>query len=373
MSKKIEAKQAKLSDSNVALIGSKGDLEQRIKAAKTEKEWEKAGQKVGVQVWRIEKFKVVPWPLQRHGEFHQGDSYIVLNTYKKDEKTEALSWNIHFWLGSESSQDEYGTAAYKTVELDDFLGGSPVEFRECQDYESHSFVKLFKNGIQILQGGVDSGFRHVEPKSFKPRLFHIKGKRGVVTEVDLECDSLNDGDTFILDNGDEVFLWVGQKSDINESWKGVAVAEEMVGCRKPKCHLTRLEQKKGTDNNDTFWKLLGGKKTIKPDAGDDMVNHAARKHELFQLSDRSGKCEFKKVAEGVLTYDLFKTDDVFIADVGDSVICWVGKGASNTEKAKAFEYSIRYLEAQKRPPFLPLIKLTQGNENPGFFHYIKKK
>ena len=32
-----------------------------------------------------------------------------------------LLHTIHFYIGSESSIDEKGTAAYKTVELDDFL------------------------------------------------------------------------------------------------------------------------------------------------------------------------------------------------------------------------------------------------------------
>jgi hypothetical protein len=50
------------------------------------------------------------------GKFHVGDSYILLSTTYT--KSGALAWAIHFWLGAESSNDEKGIAAYKTVELD---------------------------------------------------------------------------------------------------------------------------------------------------------------------------------------------------------------------------------------------------------------
>ena len=35
--------------------------------------------------------------------------------------TQELKYDVHFWIGQYSSQDEYGTAAYKTVELDTFV------------------------------------------------------------------------------------------------------------------------------------------------------------------------------------------------------------------------------------------------------------
>ena len=42
--------------------------------------------------------------------------------------------------------------ADKTVELDDYLGGLPTQFREVQGKESRAFKKLFKR-LMYLDGG----------------------------------------------------------------------------------------------------------------------------------------------------------------------------------------------------------------------------
>lgn len=52
---------------------------------------------------------------------------------KTTNKT-SFQWNIHFWLGIDSSLDEMATAAIKAIQLDDYLGGRPVQYREVMNF-----------------------------------------------------------------------------------------------------------------------------------------------------------------------------------------------------------------------------------------------
>ncbi|XP_011798840.1 PREDICTED: adseverin [Colobus angolensis palliatus] len=180
-------------------------------------EFARAGKQAGLQVWRIEKLELVPVPQSAHGDFYVGDAYLVLHTAKTSQ---GFTYRLHFWLGKECSQDESTAAAIFTVQMDDYLGGKPVQNRELQGYESTDFVSYFKGGLKYKAGGVASGLNHVLTNDLTAkRLLHVKGRRVVrATEVLLSWDSFNKGDCFIID--------LGTVSDASGSMRVTVVAEE---------------------------------------------------------------------------------------------------------------------------------------------------
>ena len=57
----------------------------------------------GIQIWRIENMEMVPVPTKSYGNFYEGDCYVLLSIRKTGS---GFSYNIHYWLGKNSSQDE---------------------------------------------------------------------------------------------------------------------------------------------------------------------------------------------------------------------------------------------------------------------------
>jgi len=362
---------AKLEDSNIALYGSKDHKDAKLNAAKTEEAWKGCGAKVGVEVWRIEKFKVVHWPNESYGSFYDGDSYIVLNTYSNPENKDKLLYNVHFWLGSKTSQDEMGTAAYKTVELDDLLGDLPVQYREVQGSESDAFLAVFGGKISIMCGGIDSGFKKVKPEDYKPRLMHMKGKKTIrVTEVPLAVASLNDGDVFLLDAGLILYQWNGKSAGIYEKRKAAETVEALKKERNSKPKSVIIDS---VEKNPDFWKILGtdGSPPAKvADATSDDIKVEKRRI-LIEVSDKTGSLVQTKVAEGAACKkSLLKTDEVFIYDVGEFIYCWIGKGASKEERSNGITIATTYLKTSGLPASTPLSRVMEGNEPKAFKDYF---
>lgn len=327
---------------------------------------ENAGKKVGQEIWRIEKMNPVRQDPKTYGTFYSGDAYILLQTIQKPGSS-SFEWNLHFWLGKDCSQDEQGAAAYRTVELDDQLGGGPIQYREVQGAESNLFSSYFKSGIKYLDGGIESAFNHVDPDAYEPRLLQCKGKRDVrVMQVEMKSSAMNEGDVFILDAGKKLYQWNGANANKYEKFKALEIVNKInADERGGKAELVFLDSGKNDAACADFWKHVGDKKDVVPDDGkEDVVK--ATPPQLFRISDASGSLEFTKEQEGKLNYDKLDTNDCFLVDSGTSVFIWVGKGASKEERRNGMKYGTDYLAKNNRPPTTALIRIAQSGEPPAF-------
>ncbi|CAH1765833.1 19718_t:CDS:10, partial [Entrophospora sp. SA101] len=354
---------------NIANFGSKYEKDAHYKAGANEAAWSNKesniGKVAGLWIWRIEKFQVVPWPKERYGQFYSGDSYIVLHSYKKNKDTEALAHDIHFWLGLDSSQDEVGTAAYKTVELDDFLGTSPVQHREVQGSESDLFITYFRH-FHVEDGGTESGFNSVKPEEYRSRLLKIKKIKNtvIIREVPKDHSSLNSGDVFILDNGLAIYQLNGKKSHGVEKVKAAEFVRALEGERKGLPKILVIDE--GDREMHKFWDALGSKGEIKPAEADTGADIEKFEKKLFRVSDASGEVTFAQEASGKVTKSHFDTNDVFVFDAGHDVFVWIGLNSTIKEKRYGLQHAQDYISKYNRPPFTPITKIMEGGENEVF-------
>jgi len=342
-------------DSNMALFGS--DEEKKVKkdAGALEPAWENAGKEVGLQIWRIVKFEVKDWDKEQYGEFYSGDSYIILNTYKP-EGTEQVKYDLHFWIGKYSTQDEYGAAAYKTVELDTYLNDAPVQHREVQGHESLLFKSYF-DSITLLKGGADTGFRRVLPEQYEPRLFHIEkqSSRNITcVQKPMKKGNLEGDDVFIIDNGLTIYQWNGSTCTPDEKFKAAQICSKMKAQRKG-ARVVEVTERGCTDDHPAMKLLKEGKSKEKEEIQGT--------REMYRVSDEDGSLDLDSV-DG---YDrgLLESKDVFVVNSGTHVFCWIGKEASVDERKNALSYAGNYLNRTKTP-WLPVTVVAEGQETEDF-------
>ncbi|CAN6719191.1 unnamed protein product [Malus baccata var. baccata] len=323
-----------------------------------------AGQRVGTEIWRIEDFQPVPLPKSEHGKFYMGDSYIVLQTTQN--KGGAYLYDIHFWIGKDTSQDEAGTAAIKTVELDAVLGGRAVQHREIQGHESDKFLSYFKPCIIPLEGGVASGFKKAEEEEFETRLYTCKGKRVVrLKQVPFARSSLNHDDVFILDTQNKIFQFNGANSNIQERAKALEVIQFL----KEKyhdgtCDVAIVDDGKLDTESDSgeFWVLMGGFAPIakKVTTEDDVVPEATPAI-LYSITDGE-----VKTVEGELSKSLLENNKCYLLDCGSEVFVWVGRVTQVEDRKSASQAAEEFLASQNRPKSTRITRVIQGYETHSF-------
>lgn len=342
--------------------------------------FETVGLETGLTVWRLEEerdgqgrqYNFIKIPEDTHGDFYSQDCYLLLNTYVKG-KGNQLQYDIHFWIGQDSSNGEKEAVAVQAVQLDRQLGGEAVQHREVEYNESKLFQSYFKS-VRHMKGNSATGFNRVShgaTMNYK-RFYLIKQKKKALHmyEVDATVSNMNHGDVFVLDLGSTVYVWFGKDSSPRERFTGNVVATNIVLSRNGFA-------KKETYADEGFWEALGAKseKDVPTDsqsvreALENIEEKSFGSAELYRISDRTGQMEFTRMEfEGRLGDNLDSTD-VFLVYTAVGIFIWEGAHANANEKAASFDIVNKFIESRQLSDKLPVTKLKEGQAN-GLFDEI---
>lgn len=290
-----------------------------------------------------------------------------------------MSWDVHFWLGSETTADEAGAAAIYTVQIDDKLHGAPVQHREVQDHESQLFLGYFKNGVRYTPGGVASGFNQVEINAIgEKRLFHVKGKKNVrVNQVHLSISSMNKGDCFILDVGRDIHVYVGANAKRVEKLKAISAANQIRDQdHNGRAQVHILDEFSTAGDQQEFFDLLGSgspdtvpEEAISEDDA-DFERNDANKVALYKVSDADGSLKVDPIAQKPLRQDHLNTNDCFILDTGSGIYVWIGRGSTPQEKSQALVKANGFLTSKKYPSWTQVHRIVENAETTPFKQYF---
>uniref|UniRef100_A0A8C4HFT8 Gelsolin n=1 Tax=Dicentrarchus labrax TaxID=13489 RepID=A0A8C4HFT8_DICLA len=337
-------------------------------------EFERAGRRAGLQLWRVEKMELVPVPESLYGGFYSGDAYLVLHSTENRRGT--LQYDLHYWQGSECSQDESGAAAIFAVQMDDFLQGAPVQYREVQGHESSTFTGYFKTGLKYMKGGVASGFQHVVTNDVDvQRLLQVKGRRVVrATEVPVSWDSFNQGDSFILDLGEHIIQWSGSHSNRFEKLKATVVSK---GIRDDeRCGRANLVICDEGAEPERMLEVLGEKPELPEAHSDDTKMDAAHRKQarLYKVSNADGDIEVSMVAEqNPFSQNALQSSECFILDNGAAghIFIWKGKDANPEERHAVLKTSEQFIHKMNYPTYTQVQVLPEFGETPLFKQFFK--
>lgn len=322
------------------------------------------GQIPGLTIWEIENFLPNKIDQVIHGKFYEGDCYIVLKTFA-DENGQ-LSWEIYFWIGVHATLDKRACAAIHAVNLRNYLGARCRTIREEQGDESDEFFCLFDTPITYIEGGrTATGFFTVEDVSHNVRMYRVHGSGATIhlEPVPVLSDALDPRFVFVIDVGEQIFIWYGKKAKNTLKSKARLMVEKInKNERKSKTEI--MMENQGDESAD-FLKIFKAEiaAELKPTehVDEDFQPVAPR---LYQVQLGMGYLELPQVEvpQKKLVHTLLNSKNVYILDCNSDVFMWFGKKSTRLVRAAAIKLSQELFNMINRPEYAVITRVQEGTE-----------
>ncbi|MEM3585812.1 MAG: hypothetical protein QXO71_00700 [Candidatus Jordarchaeaceae archaeon] len=155
------------------------------------------------------------------------------------------------------------------------------------------------------------------------------------------------GDTYIVDVGNQIWIWLGEKTTVDEKFAGAFVSKLIDRERRGKPKVETVEQGKEPIE---FRKAVGAMRIVEADLAKSILKRTAKKTHpivMYRISgEKYEKLEDIQFVQVPLSKESLSSDDVFLIDMYDTVYIWQGKNCSIREKVAGGRLA-RQLDAER--------------------------
>ncbi|MHA1753695.1 MAG: hypothetical protein ACTSYZ_15120 [Candidatus Helarchaeota archaeon] len=211
-----------------------------------------------------------------------------------------------------------------------------------------------------------------EVKAFdKPKFYRIE--KGELVEIPKPV--FTTGDAYIVDNGDQIFIWIGINSSTDEKFAAAVLSKKLDEERRGKPEITTIEQ--GSEHNyPVFFKLVSGLKIVDSDVAESLLKPVEKevwKPVLYRISSE----EFDSINEMIYIQvpckaESLDSEDVFLLDDrnSDTTFIWIGSKANVKEKVVAGQLARKF--ELERAGVQKEIFIEEGEEPEEFLRLLKE-
>jgi len=141
------------------------------------------------------------------------------------------------------------------------------------------------------------------------------------------------GDTYIVDAGDRIWIWLGEKTTVDEKFAGAFISDLLDKERRGAPDVETVEQGKEPPE---FRKVVSGMRIVDRDLAKSILKKTVKETHPVVMYRVSGE-EFETLEDVQfiqvpLSKDSLDSEDVFLIDTYDTVYIWQGKNCSVREK-----------------------------------------
>ncbi|MHA2273251.1 MAG: hypothetical protein ACXACI_15425 [Candidatus Hodarchaeales archaeon] len=167
-------------------------------------------------------------PMKEPYTFLNGDVYLI-------DASDLPKKKVFVWLGSKAYADDRAVGAWAAKVLDtkdpDIDIDSEVEGRESSDF------KEVIGSFTVKEGDTPGFLKHIDTsKKITYNLFHVydadltDGSSSddiEIKPVSLSRSSLKSDDVYVLDGGNDIYVWIGKNCQVGEKAAGNRLARKL--------------------------------------------------------------------------------------------------------------------------------------------------